>query len=99
MQYYQQLAGLLTRLKVVLSEDRGTELASLLREYTMIMAALSQTTAGDGGADLALLTSLRQDVSALLAIAEQQQDALRQQLTQMGRQRRQMVAYTKAQTL
>jgi hypothetical protein len=99
MQQYQQLAGLIARLQAVLSEERAAELAPLLQEYTTLMVTLPQATGEDVEADLALLTSLHQEVVALLAVAEQQQATLRNRLAQMGKQKQQVVAYARAQTL
>ena len=99
MQCYQQLINLLSRLKADLSEDRATEIAPLLQEYAKVMAVLPQAIDKDVGPDLAFLTALHQEVTDLLATAEQQRDTLRPQLAQMGKRKQQIVAYTKAQML
>lgn len=98
-QCYQQLANLLAQLKAALSEDRTTEFAPLLQEYAKVMAVLPQAIDKDVGPGLAFLTSLHQEVTDLLAAAEQQRDVLRPQLVQMEKRKQQIVAYTKAQML
>jgi hypothetical protein len=70
-----------------------------MQEYATVMAALPALLDGTDLSDLTLLTSLHHEVQSLLAAAEQQQEAVRSQFTQLGKRKQQITAYARAQRL
>jgi hypothetical protein len=58
-----------------------------VQDYTAVMTALPKAGGRDAILSLELLTTCHQEVTSLLATAEQQRDALDRELVQLGKRK------------